>query len=227
MTARLLIAFLICCSSVNLIGSPASDLSSSSQEVRDAAAKALRSSNTLLSRTNWEAIAGAMTNGMARMSVTELLSPHHTIPSAEGGPDGSYRLSYRLDDTWILICHFRYTDDALLDRTLSASPLYVWVEPPTNFTGVWITYYVNGQKSHEVHYDNGKYQGEFIFYSPDGSKSTVQQFNHHLAEGANTEYYPSGRLRFRGVCKAGAPIGTWIYYNEDGTTNSATTFSKQ
>ena len=227
MTTRLLIAFLICCSIANLIGSPASDLSSSSQEVRDAAAKILRSSNTLLTRTNWEAIAGTMTNGMAKMAVTELLSPYHVIPSAEGRPRGSYSLSYRLDDTWILICHFRYTDDVLLDRTLSMSPLCVWVEPPTNFTGVWITYYVHGQKSREVHYDDGKYQGEYIEYNPDGSKSVVQHFKHHVAEGTDTGYYTSGRLKFRGDYSAGVPVGTWIWYNEDGTTNSTKELPKQ
>ena len=226
MITRLLIVFLICCWRSSLIGSPADDLSSPSQQVRDAAAKILRASYTVPSRTNWEAVVGSITNGMTKTNLLELLLPYHVTAQMGMGSGDSHSQTYRLDDAWILICWFRNEGDILFERTLSASLRYVWVAPPTNFSGIWITYFVNGQKSHEIHYGAGKYYGEFIAYNPDGSKCYVQHYDHHVAEGADTGYFASGRTNYHGVYKSGKQVGTWIWYNEDGSVKSTQDYSK-
>lgn len=227
MTTRLPILFLFFCWSTSLIGSPADELGSSSQEVRNAAAKILRSSYTAPSRTNWEAIVNSITNGMTKTNLLELLSPYHVTPIWGMGSGGSHSQSYRLDDAWMLVCWFRNQGDILFERTLSPSLRNVWVAPPTNFTGIWITYFVNGQKSHEIHYDAGKYHGEFTSFSPDGSKSVVQHHDHHVVVGEDTGYYPSGRIKYRGLHEAGKQVGTWIWYNEDGSVQSTKDYSKR
>jgi hypothetical protein len=226
MVTRLLIGLLFCCGGWNLIGSPASDLSLPSQEARDAAAKVLRSTYTPASRTNWEAVVSGITNGMTKTTVLELLSPFKVTPQGGPGGGGSYSESYRLDDAWILICRYRNKGDVLLERTLSPSLRHIWVAPPADYTGIWVTYYVNGQKSHEIHYDAGKYQGEFIAYNPDGSKCYVQHFDHQVAEGTDTGYFASGRTSYQGIYKAGKPVGTWTWYNEDGSKKSTKDYSK-
>ncbi|MCO5053975.1 MAG: hypothetical protein M9920_16990 [Verrucomicrobiae bacterium] len=126
----------------------------------------------------------------------------------------------------MLTCWFRNKGDILFERTLSPSLRNVWVAPPTNFAGIWITYFVNGQKSHQIHYDDGKYHGEFIAYSPDGSKCYVQHYDHHVAEGADTGYFASGRTNYYGVYKGGKQVGTWTWYNEDGSVKSTQDHSK-
>jgi hypothetical protein len=226
MTTRLLILLLICCWRTSLIGSPADDLGSPSQEVRDAAAKILSSRYTAPSRTNWEAVVNSITNGMTKTNLLELLSPYHVTPMWGMGSGGSHSQSYRLDDAWMLTCWFRNQGDILFDRTLSPSLRNVWVAPATNFSGIWITYFVNGQKSHEIHYDDGKYHGEFIAYSPDGSKCYVQHYDHHVGEGADTGYFTSGRTNYHGVYKGGKQVGTWTWYNEDGSVKSTKDYSK-
>lgn len=226
MTTRLLIVLLVCCWRASLTGSPADDLSSPSQGVRDAAAKILRSTYTAPPRTNWEAVLNTITNGMTKTNLLELLSPYHVTAEWGNGTGGSHSQNYRLDDAWILTCWFRNKGDVLLERTLSPSLRYVWVAPPTNFAGIWITYFVNGQKSHGIHYDNGKYHGEFIAYSPDGSKCYVQHYDHHVGEGADTGYFASGRTNYHGVYKGGKQVGIWIWYNEDGSVKSTKDYSK-
>jgi hypothetical protein len=226
MTPRILTILLICCWGTGLAGSPASDLSSPSQEMRDAAAKILRQNYTAPSRTNWESVVSSITNGMTETSVLEFLSPFKVTPEIGFGSGGTHTRYYRLDDAWVLTCWFRNQGDVLFERMLSLDLRYVSVAPPTNFTGTWVTYFVNGQKSHEIHYDNGKRHGEFIAYYPEGSKCYIEHFNHHILEGEDTGYYPSGRINYRGVHKAGKQAGTWIWYNEDGLTNSTKDYSK-
>jgi hypothetical protein len=226
MITRILIVLLIYFWKESLIGSPASDLSSPSQETRDAAAKILRSSYIAPSQTNWDAIVNSITNGMTKINVLDLLSPYHVTSGSGFGSGNSHSESYRLDDAWMLTCWFRNQGDILFDRTLSPSLRNVWVAPPTNYAGIWITYFVNGQKSHQIHYDGGKYHGEVIAYNPDGSKCYVQHYDHHVIVDEDTGYYSSGRIKYRGQHKAGKQAGTWTWFNEDGSVQSKVDYSK-
>jgi hypothetical protein len=225
-TTRLLILLSMFCWSTSLIGSPAEDLSSPTQEVRDAAARILRSTYTAPSRTNWEAVVTSITNGMTKMKLLELLSPYHVTPVGGLSSGGSYNQSYRLDDAWMLNCWFRDEADIVVDRALTPYLRGVWVAPPTNFTGVWTVYFVNGQKSADFHCDAGKYHGECITYTPDGSKCVVQHYDHHVAEGADTGYFASGRTNYHGIYKGGKQVGIWIWYNEDGSVKSTKDYSE-
>jgi hypothetical protein len=227
MTTRLLIAFLLFCGGWSLVGSPASDLSSPSQAVREAAAKIIRQTYTAPSRTNWEAVVSGITNGMTPTNVLELLSRFKVTSSGGYPSDDSYNEVYRLDEAWVLVCGFRNKSDVLFERRLSPSLRYVWVAPPSDFTGVWVTYYVNGQKSREIHYEAGKYHGQSIKYYSDGSKEFVRRYNHHVLEGTSTSYFASGRTNYQGDYKAGKEVGTWVFYYEDGSTKSKKEYSRR
>jgi hypothetical protein len=226
MTRRLLLVCLSYCWGGTLVGSPASDLGSPSQEVRDAAAKVLRANYALPSRTNWEFVVSVVTNGMSDTEVLKLLSPLKVEPD-EGGVNAAYILSYRLDDAWLLNCWFSKKGGVLSERKLEQSFRSVWVEPPTNFTGMWVTYHPNGQTNCQIDYDKGKWHGAFISYYTNGSKAVVQHYDHGVIEGAETGYYPSGRSNYRGFYKAGMHVGAWIWYNEDGTTNLIKDYSNR
>jgi hypothetical protein len=133
---------------------------------------------------------------MTKTNVLAVLLPYKVTPEDEDVWSNSLHEAYRLDDGWILFCSYQMKNGVLADRILVSSVPSIWSAPPTNFTGTWGTYYVNGQKSHEIQYQGGKYQGEYI------------------------DYYPSGRIMYRGVYKAGARYGAWVWYSENGTTNS-------
>jgi hypothetical protein len=89
MTTRLLVLLLAFGWRSSLIGSPTDDLSSPSQEVRNAAAKILNASYTAPLRTNWEAAVNSITNGITKTSLLELLSPYHVTPQLGMGSGGS------------------------------------------------------------------------------------------------------------------------------------------
>jgi len=78
-----------------------------------------------------------------------------------GGASGrTHNEVYRLDDAWLLRFGYhngknRFQDGTLIHAELIESPRHVWVAPPTNFSGVWITYFVNGQKADETAFTDG------------------------------------------------------------------------
>jgi uncharacterized protein len=110
--------------------------------------------------------------------------------------------------------------DALLHHALIEQMRHVWIEPPADFTGVWITYFVNGQRSHEIHYRNGQYFGTLTSFHANGAKAVVQHIGAEGAEGEETDYSPSGALNYAGRHSNGKPAGTWVSYNEDGSVRS-------
>jgi antitoxin component YwqK of YwqJK toxin-antitoxin module len=45
----------------------------------------------------------------------------------------------------------------------------------------------------------------------------VSQFAAGIQEGEEVGYFPSGKVRYRGEYKGGHSVGTWTWFNEDGT----------
>jgi antitoxin component YwqK of YwqJK toxin-antitoxin module len=141
-------------------------------------------------------------------------------PEGGAGSGQSHSMSYRLDNEWILTCWFQNEGDILIERELSHALKHIWVNPPKGFTGKWITFFVNGQKSHEINYRNGKYFGELISYHSDGSRNFVQHYTEKGADGADTGYYPSGKIAYRAQYRDNKQAGTWIWYDESGRVTS-------
>jgi hypothetical protein len=226
MNRILSIAILVCCMSSKLMGSPESDLSSPSQEVRDAAAKIVRASYKPPSDTKVNLVVNAITNGMAKTNILRSLSSFKVKIDDGLGGGGTYNEFYHLDDAWLLVCWYRDDGDVLIHKTFSKGPRLLWVEPPANFTGTWVAYLANGQKGNEVHYTDGRYDGEFIIYNADGSKSSVRQFKQGVETGEEIGFYSSGRIKHRGFLKNGKKVGTWVWFGEDGLTNSIKEFTE-
>lgn len=204
----------------------ADDLASPSQHTRDAAAKSLRRTWVAPSRTNWNSLLDALKVGMPKTNIMELLRPLK-VTSGPGGASGAVHWEgFRLDDLWMLECSY-HSDEVLFARRLYEQMRNVWVPPPTNFTGIWTTYYVNGQRQSEIHYKDGRYFGEFTGFRSDGTKACVQHYGAEGAEGDDTGFFPSGRVMYRGRYGRDKQVGTWVWFNEDGTTNSIREYSTQ
>ncbi len=75
----------------------------------------------------------------------------------------------------------------------------------------------NGQRSHEIHYQNGQYFGTFTSFRSDGSKCVIQHYDASGCNGEDTGYFPSGKIMYRGYYKANKQVGIWTWYNEDGS----------
>jgi len=216
---RLFFAAIFCSAASPLVAEPVSDLSSASQQVRDDAAKVLRATFTLPPRARWEPVVAVIKAGAAKDAVLKVLHQFNATTGGISASGGTSTESYRLDDAWVLACSYQRRDsvESVIEVTLYERLRNIWVAPPPEFTGVWTTYFVNGQRSHEIHYANGHYFGVFTAFRSDGSKSYVQHYNSSGADGEDTGYFPSGRISYRARYKNGSPVGTWTHYNEDGS----------
>src|ERR1019366_1723599 len=141
--------FLILFCSCKLSASPALDLSSPSPEVRATAAQILRRSYEPPPESKWASLLAALKEG-DRMTNVEAILRTRGIKPGIGIGEQSFVTEYRLDDHWLLKCSglSRLEPDKLImsERHLERSPIWVHVVAPTNFTGAWIQYYLNGQK---------------------------------------------------------------------------------
>lgn len=210
--------------------SPVSDLASPSQETRDAAAKILRATAKPPSKIKWFFFTCHIRNGEDETNILALLRSYKLSAQPESGFGGiGEYMEYRLDDNWLLGCAFDNND-------IHARPLTRWklvsrwrdgyIRPPTNFSGIWITYYANGQKSLEGNYTNGSRSGECTCFYPNGSKSQVWHYDHWVAQGLYTQYFPSGRIQYQVQYSNNVRVGIGVWYDKDGSTNHVTDYSK-
>src|ERR1035437_9559962 len=147
-----------------------SELRSPSAEARAAAAKILRANPVSPPATNWNWLLAALKIGTPMTNVEAKLRSVHaqlelkcdiTVPSV-------WLETYRLDDLWLLYCHFHYVSNTLIETKLFQKWRGIGLPPPPHFTGVWTTYYANGQKLRQTRYKNGDYDGDDIGYYPSG-----------------------------------------------------------
>ena len=209
---------------VRAFAAPIDSLGSASQHVRDAAAERLRETFVAPPRSRWEPVVAALKPGDSRESVLQALKPYGVAdagPRISGG--GASSEQYRLDEVWVLIASFGRSDE-LLRTELTELIAHVWVTPAPDFSGVWTTYFVNGQRSHEIQYKDGRYFGTFIAFRADGSQLYRQHYRLEGVEGEDTGYFPSGAVMYHGQYRNNTQFGTWVWYNEDGSVRSTQDF---
>jgi hypothetical protein len=194
------------------------ELSSPDQKARDTAAAQLRRTFKLSPREPWDKFLATLKEGDTKQSILDRLP----IKMTEGGigTGQSHMEMIRLDDRWVLRAWFHNEGDKFRSADIIEHMRHVWVAPPENFSGTWTTYFVNGQPSHVIEYENGKYHGTFTSNHANGSKSVVQHYGPLGCDGEDTGYYPSGKVSYRAFYRAGKPVGTWRWFNEQGEVTS-------
>jgi hypothetical protein len=211
------------------MSAPRDDLASPDQATRDAAAKVLRDTYVAPPRTKWDAFMAQIKPGMKHSALNELLAPYHfkledTLPTAGAS-------TARLDDAWVLevdFSNFATSPDAdtLIQSSLTQHFRNAGVAAPKDFTGTWTNYFVNGQKSSEIHFRNGVYFGEFICYHDNGTHAFVQHYDETGGNGDDTGYFPSGKVMYRAHYTHGTPDRIWTWYREDGTISNTQDHTK-
>jgi hypothetical protein len=205
----------------------ADDLASPVQTKRDAAAKQLITSYKPTPKAKLEPVIAGLKPKSTPQQVLAAFSAYK--PTPEGGAASGYMetIQYRLDPQWMAECTFKVKTRGRLDKDkqlvkceLVESVAHVWVEPPKDFTGVWTVYFANGQKSHEIHYKNGKYDGDFTSFHDDGSKAVVQHYTARGIDGEEVGYFKSGKVSYRGTYRNGVRTGEWTHYDETGKVTS-------
>lgn len=197
-----------------------SDLASPDQAARDTAAEWLREHYEAIPESQWTPIVSQIKDGMTKRAIKKLLEPYAIQMEGSYGSGQSHSEIYRLDREWTLVCWYDNATEAVYSVTLSQQMNRVWVEPEKDFTGTWITYYVNGQKSHEIEYKEGKYFGKFTAYHPNGAVSCIQHYNESGCDGKDTGYFPTGELRYQAEYRKGKPAGLWKWFDKEGNVEN-------
>jgi RNA polymerase sigma factor (sigma-70 family) len=207
-------------------------------EKRAAAAEALRrivakypSGTVYLTKKDggeaaWQEQLDRVGPGMKKAEVLKILPPFAEAPeSSEIGSGDSHIAMYRLDYHWVVTVRYRNPDKVIDRPTLARRALRIYVEPPKNFTGTWLTWHVNGQKGYEIQFKDGKYDGTFTTYHDNGGKSYEQHYVNHVIHGADTGWFPDGRTSYTAEYKNGKKEGTWTHWYANSIKHSETTYS--
>lgn len=207
---------------------PLEDLASPDQSVRDKAAAVQRATFRYTPESRWTPVIDKIKKGIHKKDVLEILIPFKVTEEGSAAGGGSYSKSVRLDDEWILTCWFTIDGDILFEKRLSQSlkPVDALL-PNKNYTGRWVTYFPNGNKSHESELENGKRIGDFIAYYPNGSKRLVKHYTESGIDCDEIGYHQSGKVAHRGQYKDDKATGIWTWYDEAGNVTSTHEFPNQ
>jgi len=203
----------------------------------------------------WEGRLAQLKAGMSLDQALKVLLPNlspaerrKTMQVMFTGGGGSTS-TYRLDDYWMVVIYSyeqMHSQAAKADRQglqhnsntsfeqgrLSPTPpvlarqvLQVPVARPPRYSGVWVTWHVNGQKATEVEYRNGRCDGAFTTFYDDGRQCVSKHYTTGVCHGTETGWYRSGKKQYEGRCEHGRRIGTWQWWKENGQIESTREFT--
>ncbi len=211
----LLLAFAVCMAPGDGgAGDVFAELSSPVQKVRDEAAARLRKSYKAPGKLRWDELLATIAEGDTKEAILARLPLKQS--EAGIGTGQSHMESFRLDDRWVLRAWFHNAGDKFRSGEIVEQVRHVWVAPDAKFTGVWTTYFVNGQPSHVIEYKHGEYGGTFTSNYPSGAKNVVQHYDETGCNGEDTGYYEDGKVSYRAFYRAGKAVGTWRWFNQQG-----------
>lgn len=190
-------------------------LESQKQADRDAAAAKLRANFTIPKSSKWKKLLSRIHKGMTIDELEKTIDRHRRSGINCGG--GGCTTGYRMDDYYDLVVGYSSESKKVFTFELSSALYAVVVTPPDNYSGKWVEYYVNGQKSEESNYKNGRWEGEVVSYHSNGKFALVKYFIMGENNGEERGYYPSGKISYIGQYFDGKPSGKWKFYKEDGT----------
>lgn len=160
-----------------------------------------------------------------RPGVTTAQFEKATGARAEGGASSGRSTSsiFRLDDYWTVQVSFDLPDSLRAVGPLARRPRAVWVAPAKDFSGKWVTYFVNGAVAHDIQYKGGSYE-RFSAYYDNGQLTYEQRYVDGKIDGAEVGYHPSGKKAYEINHSAGKNVGRWVHWYPNGKLESEQTY---
>ena len=73
-----------------------------------------------------------------------------------------------------------------------------------------------GNPTDSFEYINGKKEGPYLKFFPDGSTMTEGTYKNDQLDGDFTLFYPNGKVQLKGQYQNGQQTGNWNYFDEEG-----------
>lgn len=163
--------------------------------------------------------------GVTKSDVEKVLPQSKELPDGWSmGSGQSHTDTYRLDNTWMVTIVYSNPDIVRIRPKLIKRNFAIYVQPPKDFTGTWICWYVNGQKAYEIEFRDGKYNGTFSQFHDNGIKAVEQHYVNNVAQGEDTGWYQTGKLMYSGQYSDGKQDGKWVHFFMDGTKQSESNY---
>lgn len=242
---KLALRFIVACSllvAVNAFGATARDLLfSPSPSMRMVGAKILLGQYVPPPRAEGDKLVARLELGMSESEVNRFLVSAGATNESMGTIRDETVKTYRVDDMWVVRCWFtnavatnavitnavtrrvitnsvaKKSEGGLAEARLLEQMNQAYVDPPSDYTGAWLTYWINGQVSYERNFLNGQLNGVTTGFYPDGRKSIVISYRNGVPDGDDVGFFPSGVVQYEGHYKAGQEVGHWIWYRDDGS----------
>jgi hypothetical protein len=203
-------------------------LSDPEQSVRDAAAAFLRKSLAADAgvpgdpgEAFWKKKLAAIRPGItvARFKAVTGGTSEGAISSGQ-----STTTTWRLDDYWVVGTTFDQPDKLRSVGAPARHARSVWVEPPAkDFSGRWVTYFVNGLVDHDIQYARGSYE-RFTAHHDNGQVAYEQRYENGQIDGPEVGFHPDGRRAYEIAHSAGKNVGRWVHWYPSGKLQSEQTY---
>jgi len=165
----------------------------------------------------WTKVLQSIVIGMPKAEVEKIIPTNGETPPTVGQGMGSVSEKRRLDNNWEATVYFDADGKVYSPAKLHKSVLSIWIPPAPDFSGKWITYFVNGQKATEIDYKDGEYDGPYISFYSNGRKSYEQHYVNGFAQGSDQGWHENGQQSYTGQYLNDRQEGLWTWWNPDGT----------
>jgi hypothetical protein len=132
--------------------------------------------------------------------------------------------TWRLDDYWTVSVTFDLPDKLRTVGPLGRRARSIWVEPPAkDFSGRWVTYFVNGVVDHDIQYLHGTYE-RFTANHDNGQVAYEQRYKDGRIDGPEVGFHRDGRRAYEIAHSAGKSAGHWVHWYPNGKVQSEQTY---
>ena len=85
-----------------------------------------------------------------------------------------------------------------------------------------IRYYFNGERQEELQLKDGKKHGICTMWYMNGEKMYEAHYENDVLHGAFIQWYDNGKKDYEAEYSHGTAVGTWKFYNKDGSLKKET-----
>jgi hypothetical protein len=118
----------------------------------------------------------------------------------------------------------RVRQKVMTDSLKRRNPLLI-LPPDSDYTGSYVDRYPNGIVKFTGFFRFGKRHGQWMSFFQNGIKWSEMHYDNGRRDGPNQVYYPTGKLLYSGMYKNDMQDSIWDYYDSTGALQQKIKYS--